>query len=84
MKVSGYDYYLKELRNENNFLRSPYIYKEKREIQPVKFLASVDIEAQKLTIFNQIGKNKNDRENIEIFDTESFIRAFKLEVASTI
>ena len=71
VNVTGYDYYLGGIHMENDFPRYSHIYKEEPEIKIVKYLASVDTNTQKITFFHQIGKEKEDRETIEIFDLKN-------------
>ncbi len=68
INVTGYDYYLSGINNENNII-SNRVYKEnKKEIKTLQYLASIDINQKKLFVFNQKGKGTDYRENIETFD----------------
>ena len=71
IKVSGYDYYLKNIYKEDRLPNFSNIYKEESEIKILNHLVSIDIVDSKLTIFNQTGAKKSDRKNIETFDLKN-------------
>ncbi len=67
VEVSGYDYYLAGINNFNDNFFIPKIRAEE-ETKILKYLASINLDENKLLIFNQKGKGTDNREIIETFD----------------